>query len=387
VITQSNRSTELYDSKFTVKRASTAYHNGKLLGVDIPRYDIGYFGNGLKIEEGTSNYVNNPSFNSGWHGWINAGGSATVSEITTVDGRNAYHIISTGANQAIQQVMNLTAGTVYTMSCYCKVITGQVSLQMNINNNGGTMTYSAGATNLSDTGTGKWVRVSNTFTAGNTANTIMIGRTGGGQNGEYYITDVQVEAKSYATSFTHGLRSQEFVSVPNSTLSPLEGTFEAWVYFGDTLLNGGAPWKRILSTGNSSATGRYSIHTSGTGINFLIEGVGIGTTVPTTGWHYLACKWKAGEVSMFIDGVLKATSSTITLPSAFGDTAIFLGSRSDNGDAINSIIDDVRFSSVSRTDAELQVVPIAPTPIDANTTLKLNFNRPEKNYVNGNLGL
>lgn len=67
------------------------------------------------------------------------------------------------------------------------------------------------------------------------------------------------------------------------------------------------------------------------------------------GWHFLALRWSLDRADLFIDGVLRGTISNPKLPSGFYDIA-YVGSQGH----INTLIDDLRISSIARTDEEIK---------------------------------
>ena len=75
---------------------------------------------------------------------------------------------------------------------------------------------------------------------------------------------------------------------------------------------------------------------------------------PSIGWHYFATKWSASEMALFIDGVKVGYISNPNLPTNFADTVLSIGCRPDSPyDNVNTLIDDLRISSIARTDAEI----------------------------------
>ena len=141
----------------------------------------------LKIsftESGGYNRLYNGAFLTGdlthWSNWGTC--TRTVGDSTTSGLAKCVTITTTGTNQGIQQtVTGLLAGKKYTLSALVQASSGVGAIQVNNNNS-----YPSAVT----TGTGKYERLSLTFTASTTQVTVQLGRHGGGSNGTYYYTGV-----------------------------------------------------------------------------------------------------------------------------------------------------------------------------------------------------
>jgi hypothetical protein len=381
LISTNSKSIKLINNNFNFKRASTAYRlDGKLVGVDTPRHDIGYFGNGLLTEEGTTNLV--PQDNN----WIvNSGLTFTgMPNKFAVVNPNPTATDNTGSGAFYRSfAKSTTVGDVYTASFEVESPVDFV-FPVKIDADNGSSAVISNVTVLNIKAGKARYSCSLSVTTATTGNIRIVFYP---PNGTTNVGNIQLEQKAFATSFINGTRAQDFANVPTSNLSVTQGTIECWVYFGDTFYNAGSNWRRIFSIGNSNAVGRFALYGNGTNINFTMNSYTIPTATPTRGWHFIAVRWSATDIALFVDGVKKSSYANPTLESGFGESIVTLGGRSDLGDCINTVIDDVRFSSVARTDAELGVLPTAPLVADANTTLKLDFNNPFSMYDNGNLAL
>ena len=94
----------------------------------------------------------------------------------------------------------------------------------------------------------------------------------------------------------------------------------------------------------------------------------------TIGWHYFAIRWSTSELALFINGEKVASAANPNLPSVLAPT-MYIGSLafSDYG-WTNTIIDEFRISDHARTDQEIRASYNSSLPVDAWTTLKLDFN-------------
>ncbi|MBO8169956.1 MAG: carbohydrate binding domain-containing protein [Thermoanaerobacteraceae bacterium] len=238
-------------SRMVFSRASEAYKkDGSKVGADVPRLEQGKFGQGVFVEEGTTNLVANPSFESDFTSWSDWGTPPTREIVTSpvLYGSKALHLITDANNQGVAQALSLTAGETYTVSCWVQVVTGQPVIMAEINN-GGTVSYRTVVADPSWAGDGKWHRLELTFTAGDTSNKIFLGKSAGGAVGEYYFDGVQVEQKPYATSFVDGTRQIEQLYYDLSQELPDEWFAVGWFtpdFGSDRETEGGNVYPRIL---------------------------------------------------------------------------------------------------------------------------------------------
>lgn len=145
-------------------------------------------------QTGGINLIRNGSFWDGLNGWSNWGSPSTRYVTTTSLGyRNKLRLVTTGTNQGVsQEISDLEVGTKYTLSAYVNVESGNCVIM--INNNGSYVTTVS-------SGTGKqWLEL--TFTASHASVTVYLGRSGGGSNGTYDFTAIQLERGSTRSSWS-----------------------------------------------------------------------------------------------------------------------------------------------------------------------------------------
>ena len=93
------------------------------------------------------------------------------------------------------------------------------------------------------------------------------------------------------------------------------------------------------------------------------------TTALATGqFRHLACTWNGTTLSLYIDGVLNASTAQTLTPA--GNTApLFIGQYGGNSDRLDGIIDEVRIYNSALTQAEIQALMSAgppPSPVPSN---------------------
>ena len=251
------------------------------------------------LGEPTSNLVTNGNFSNSKTGWgfTNVANSAT--SVGTYQGRNAlfanglkYYNESPGY---FYQSISVTQGVQYTISFKYYLLSGTLVFDPDgAYNGGGGLTQS-----------GQWVNYSVTFTASTTSLTLNF-YGASGVLAYYYITDIQLEAKSHATPFTTGTRSAtqglkdltakntidiSTVSFDSNAQMTFDGT-DDYVDVGDLGTIGSTysiecvfkstsvtSYKNVFDmnyatySGVTGNTGPRLEQTSGQGINFIWSGV------------------------------------------------------------------------------------------------------------------
>lgn len=168
------------------------------------------------IPEATTNLLTNPSFETGTTSWI-ARGSASIAQSTTQQYKGAASLAITPTSGSIDGAaysgtLSLTAGTTYTASAW---VLGQAG-----------RSYTFAITTSADvvlvvttfTATGYWQRVSATFTETSTATRrIALRKDTHTSTTVLYLDAVQVEAKSYPTTYCDG---DQLGLIPNQNPVP-----------------------------------------------------------------------------------------------------------------------------------------------------------------------
>ena len=372
----------------TFTRSTPAYlSDGTQVAANVPRFEQGKFGKAVLVEEGTTNLVSNPSFESGmWPELLNpSNGTATL--VTGWNGSgNATRITITREDTAFGIVsarnMSLSEGVKYTISFRARAIRDNFPVTYMY-----LMSSSVGNSILPTINLGTtWQRYTITYTipADKTASDYGLMIAIDGRHSAVYandwieVDDVQLEAKPYATSFIDGTRSPETLTIPTAgVLNPQEGTIEGWFYLNDT---SSAHYSPLFITADVVAPGprllimrdKDSGMLAGWDGDGTSESVYWGTTViqPKT-WYFFAFTWSSTGRKLYLNGVLEATS-TRTTPIGMSANARIGGW---GGNYLNGLIDDLRISSIARSDDEIAAAYQSgqSLPVDEYTTLKMNF--------------
>ncbi|UCH88342.1 MAG: Ig-like domain-containing protein [Thermoplasmata archaeon] len=70
-------------------------------------------------------------------------------------------------------------------------------------------------------------------------------------------------------------------------------------------------------------------------------------------WHHIAVSWNASKMQLFIDGILEATKSSITLPQGY-DVHMYIGSDYNRTNQSSAVLDELRISNCVRTAEEIR---------------------------------
>jgi len=374
--------------QLTFIRPSVAYTSGGTqVGVNVPRFEAGKFGQAIMVEEETTNLANNPTFSgdvgttpSGWNRDVTIqqddffGQLINVAELLCVSGNN-YEDFGTDI------AYPLAYNTTYTISFWAR---GTMELTHELETIRGIasatwkskppmslqwqryevtiVTASSGPIfpfwwhlqNVNDVNVDKWVR----------------------------IARIQLEQKPYATSFIDGTRAAEPLTIPTaSVLNPQEGTVECWVKLSHLKPN---DYNAFFTSGDVYDPGPRILimrQFAGGYVNKILVWDGDGsseailasvTTLQAGIWYYVAFTWSPSGRKLYVNGVLEA-SKTRSNNMSFA-TLANIGSWGKEG-YLNGLIDDLRISSRARTDAEILSAYQSnqPLPVDAWTTLKADF--------------
>jgi len=371
-------------------RNSVAYtSNGMQVAVDVPRYETGKFGQAIMIEEGTRNIFTNPRLLNNGSGWTP--NSSTV----WVDSSGEYPYIHCEQQwDGVYQTLYLS-NTTYTLTYLVKHKAGSNTIgshfdgspSMKIRVDSGAWVDGNIITVPSD---GNWhlVEIQATYTTAGSRNVYL--QPGRGVTGvsEFYFKYAQIEQKPYATSFIDVDRAAETLTIPTAgVLNPQEGTVEFMVNlntlspsFYNAFFTSGdvyAPGPRILimrefEGGDVNNVNKIQVWDGDGSSEAILTSV---TTLQAGIWYYVAFTWSPSGRKLYVNGVLEA-SNTRSNNLGFATLAKIGSWLSIGYGYLDGLIDDLRISNRARSDAEIQAAyrNNQPLPVDAWTTLKLDFN-------------
>lgn len=372
------------------------------MATNIPRFEAGKFGNGIFIEEGTTNEYAYPTFNTseaagGWYHWGTAGHEGTFGQTQDknyIFGNQSYaHWVENGAgakyNYLVFQSPFLGGTPSYrSLTVICCMSDGSEVT--------GSKCYPSWNGRDSGVPNNQWTKIE------------RIGQTkfykctveGIHQDGtndligvyvkpgyKVYFSQAHCERKPYATSFINGTRAAEALTIPTAgILSPEKGTVNLWV-------NVNAASKRQVVDDyptlfsvlrhSSNNYGLWLCHSPTTahwkvyiGDGITVDALSTEDSYTPDGWHMFTVSWTASELKLFIDGAQRGvTVENPSLPAAFGSTAN-IGSWRSFAHFINTVIDDFAIFDYAASDAEVASWYASGEPIvnDGFATCVMRFN-------------
>lgn len=232
------------------------------------RVGKGKYGDGLLVEQGTTNLITNPSFETGITGYqLPGSAAAAVSTTRSMFGAQSCLVtIGVSGSTGIGYTVNAGAvgdSTVYTVSAWVFIPVGSPAVRFSIQGAIVASTVTGGFS----TSNGRWERISCTFTtvAGASALTgvIYLITTGTSTSQQFWTDGWQLEAKASATSYADGSLATAWNApgnlIPAAAAQSFEdGTLGGWTTNVATLTNSAAQFyagtKALLATVTSTAT-------------------------------------------------------------------------------------------------------------------------------------
>ncbi len=301
-------------------RASIAFDvNGNAVNANVPRYN-----NGIMVEESTTNLLTANQSN-GCEDGTTTGFSGSTG--TTLSSSTDWYA---GGNASLKAVCDGTAsnqgynlstrplavsGLIYAGQVKIYGLTGDVTVYLNFYDSSSNQ-LSANSQNITLNGTTQTGVVTGTAPA-NAASVSLMVRTNGAQSVTFYVDMLQIEQKSYPTSWTLGgtTRSGEFYKAysAQNLINASKGTFEVTVNIPPYWKGGNnyAVFWEFLNTGGTDKL--YLGSASGTNNLFVVINDSAGGTktltsennVLTPGEHVISVTWNnTGNIgSIYLDGI------------------------------------------------------------------------------------
>jgi hypothetical protein len=190
-----------------------------------------------------------------------------------------------------------------------------------------------------------------------------------------------------------------FIQLPATLANQQEITIATWVYW-----NGGSSWQRIFDFGNSEDQYMFLTPEDNSGkMRFAIKNGGdeqiVETNALATGtWTHIAVTIGASGASIYINGVLVAESSAVTIsPLDFKPILNYIGRSQYPDPLFKGNIDDFRVYNYALSANEIAQVSVVPTnvadfennyenclslwPLPANDVLNVNYSAMNKNTL------
>uniref|UniRef100_UPI00261E1DDE phage tail spike protein n=1 Tax=Bacteroides sp. TaxID=29523 RepID=UPI00261E1DDE len=355
-----------------VRESIAIKQDGSQVAANIPRYETGKFGKAIMVEEGTPNLLsaNQSSVETNTTGFTSNNGAVLTRDITKYwTGNASLKVVSTGGTyQGFCVTASVTTGLVYTFSVYL-----YSDAQANI------------SVTLSDTRTradisitlnaGIWTRFSFPFPITMTSSGTFLMFVRNTAAGTFYADGLQLEQKSYATSWILGgtTRQPELLSFPTTGLSPTTGTISVWVNVNTISKRQiTTDWPMIFCCNKSGGISLRVGHNNNTTQWYIWAESSSGGFCPDSltpnGWHMFTATWNASYMKLYIDGTEVISVSNPQLP--LDILSIDLGySSTVTLSYADTLFDELRIDSVARTADEIKSWYNARSPFYAAESL------------------
>lgn len=379
----------------TFTRNSIAYKSdGSQVAENVPRFEAGKFGQGIMIEEGTTNLL--PSNDAQGKTLFPSNDSSRSSNtLETSFGLNdlyslkSVQLVVTTNKGFYSSFYPTVAGNVYTFSYYVYNATStshNFVARLSFYDGSGNLVL-AFESNSVPVPAQQWKRISVTATApsGSTQCRVVGWESGTtSQVGDvYYFDSFQLEQKAYATSWTVGTRQPEILKIPTNIVTPTVGTVSVWVnvndaskrqnvyiyptiFSADVAGGGKAIW---LYHRSDAAKWRFQF-VNESDVGKIIE---VDDSITPNGWHHFAISWSASKMALYIDGIKRGEQPNPPLPASF--IGVYIGCWGTGANQIDTVLDDFALYNRQLSDNEVQAIYNSnqPAPITENTTYALRF--------------
>jgi hypothetical protein len=345
----------------------------------------GKYGGCIAIEEGTTNINSDPFFTSGISGW-------NQNNFTNMEWLQQQHNPLSNTNGVLRlydnsdigfcsKAVGAIANTAHTVNVLMKILKGSI-------NNicvGGTVfytdsTYTDYTWNQQNTKRtpapwyGDNVYLLTAAITPNSAKTISyyqlrISRINGSDaETELHIYGVQLEAKTFPTSFVNGSRVHGSVTYLPNIMDLSEGTISCWFNPSPGFFSQES-WNRIIGHSTAGNVNEIELMRSNSTnkVCFMVSNsagnpagswniVSSTTALVANTWYHLSATWSkaAGTLKIYVNGIKENQLTGITadkFPSVYGDIGV--GYHQNYGRRANGLIDELRIDKVARTDEEI----------------------------------
>lgn len=337
----------------------------------------GKFTGAVAVEEATTNLVLTPFLDidsdldgvpDNWTKTFGTGGagysvSLTTKTDTLVPGQSCVMINNVSAtNPRIYQYITVLPSTTYT--CKARWACDTVNATFKIGD--GSSSSNTTHLNLQSSGTGRFEESIYTFTTGVAQTSVNLTFfVSAASTTIIWVDAVQLEQKSFATSYVSGSRSVSNLAYPNSLLQgATQGTISFWykpsniggsyeALARSTRWAAGYPgWGILKNSGSNAVYFEYGVPGGGTVISAAAN-----NALTVNQWHLIVARWNTTGVSMYVfkeDGTVVSGSTTATTPTVtyvdpiqFGTTPVVPALQ------VNALYSEIRIDRVYASDDEI----------------------------------
>ncbi len=354
----------------------------------IPRYeqiDTNDFLYGLLMEEGTVNLITDPAFAvpASWP----IVGNLTFSSTGGLQGGTCIHLCQgVSATGYCYQTQSYSGWTNGSISCYVRMSDGSVPV---LGTSAGQVNFTVGnyqgvAASLSLVGKingVNWYRMTSSPLSGTVS-----GNTGPafyGSNGTVYAIFSNIQLENIpATSWINGTRSPETMIIPTAGIFT-PGSWTVEMKYIPKTIKGAYQFLWAMMIGSPANNWQLGITSSGE--IYLAVGSGgnqpniTATSSVVVGQEYNIMIAGNGTTMILCINGIQIGSAAYIEPAGMLPTTMEIGCNTlwVSGNQCDGILDDLRISNIAHniTDHQNYISSNAPHPVDANTTLLMEFDQ------------
>jgi hypothetical protein len=374
---------DIGDGTFT-RTSNATMQNGTNVTANVTRYETGQYGQAVMIEEGTSNLLtaNQSDVETDTTGFVVNATGTTLTKDTTEHWQGSASLKSAcdgaynGQGWYTNPLTSVSASLTYTVSIWVKG-SGNLTLYL--------YEYTAASAFvdvaiLNFTATSAWARHSVTRIFGASGVNARIALvTNGAQAITFYADGLQLEAKSYATSWIQGgtTRAAETLTIPTADVWN-DDEWSVELFYTPKIDT--ATYRTLFIVYiNANNFCQVVVNTSGKLYAEVRSGGTLYTRTDTVALsidqtYRIAVTGNGSVLRLFKNGV--QVGSDLPYVKMVGSIpAIAYIGNFNNTLHVDGLIDDLRISNIARTDVEILANYNSgiPLPIDQHTTAKMAF--------------
>jgi hypothetical protein len=244
--------------------------------------------------------------------WVKTDTSITANNVVAPDGTLTADTMVISASTSRILPTTITGSGTYTVSCYVKRLTGTANFQFRLVTDGANQIQNFTLTN-------DWTKLTFTVTAITSITQVQF-RSGGG-TGNIAIWGAQLEAGANATSYikTEATTVTRNADVINKTgISSLIGQTEGTIFADVNIKRIGIPTRQIsnLTSGTANFLGLAFLNTNVLRVTIRANAgtqYNVSTSALPIGRYKLAGTYKAGELKLYVNGVLIGTNTNASV--------------------------------------------------------------------------
>lgn len=386
----------MYNNYVFQRNSECDNYDGISSYLNVPRYGIGKFSRALIMEESAStNLVSGATYDKTLCGSLSnreyyyVAGNDLLQYVEANTSSGSFSGYTSTGWEQFYVAVSVTPSTPYTLGFLLKNYNdlGATGMRVQVlsatptdsNNSANQIAYVDTKTTIDES----YTFYSISFTP--TVSTVYINLNFGFINDSVQINtkvkDMTLVQGSYITQLGNVTPTPAdevaYIGSANTFSNTTNGTIECWIQPNWSNTDSNGRNRVLFNLFKTTSDGDNWIGYDNTNKRFTVSGAGCNGTATFTGrqtWIHFALAWNSTQLKMYINGSLV---STVTKPawSFLTTNRFYIGCHIDNDYQFNGLIEDLRVSNVERSATEISncYTSKQPSLVDANTTLKLDF--------------